>query len=693
MQNKLTKALLDDGIFTAADKFQLLGEINALDDEAGLRNAAILVAMRLKSDEWGVYSEIASSIIRKSGLFLYLNDQLSSAKDNLSKEFHRSPSGRDFFMHRTQYAVLNKLLAGQSIILSAPTSFGKSFVIDELIMSDKYDNILIVVPTIALIDELRKRIISLDINRKIICFTGQEPGEKNIYILTQERALEMQGKIQSLDLLVIDEFYKMDSSLGNDESDRAGLLNVCYRIYESIAKQVYLLGPYINQVSGYVNTRHEAEVIVCNDNTTYIEYVALGAVSGRDEATIKVIDDEQDNILIYCNSPAEIAKLFKKIADSQYNYEAEKMNLDFADWIDRNVCKSWYVTEALKLGIGIHHARMPRFVAQEMIKRFNRGDIKILLCTSTIIEGVNTAAKTVIVYSQKRGKHKIDAFTFRNIAGRAGRTFRHFSGRVYYFGDLQSTEDIVVTDHIGDDNDGVGAGILSLLTESQLTTKQAQKLEDHHSSIRLPHEVLKENYFIDVNNQQLVYDKLVQGAYGSINNISSAHPNKPEMTMIFNALADLGLDFRSIGRGKTMSTGITRTIIFINSFYAEGIEGIAKALTEQGQLSDETIEFGFEFVRNQMSFKLPRYINALDRLQKLAYANNGNLEPFASTLEFLNSPVVYMQLDELGIPVSLCKKLNLPTDELEQAISFLKSRADTSKLTNFEAKIIEDFNS
>lgn len=49
--------------------------------------------------------------------------------------------------------------------------------------------------------------------------------------------------------------------------------------------------------------------------------------------------------------------------------------------------------ECLRAGIGVHHAKMPRFVSQEMIRRFNSGELKLLLCTSTIIEGVNTAAK------------------------------------------------------------------------------------------------------------------------------------------------------------------------------------------------------------------------------------------------------------------------------------------------------------
>ena len=188
MLDDTAKLLLDDDLFIDCDKFDLLKRINA--DKKGFHDHCILVAMRLRNKEWGEVSEIAASLVRKAGLFLYLEEDTSAAKDLLTREFYRSPSGRKYFMHRAQYEVLDRLLAGKSVILSAPTSFGKSFVIDELLISGKYDNVLVIVPTIALIDETRRRITKLRLEHKIVCFTGQEPQDKNVYILTQERALE-----------------------------------------------------------------------------------------------------------------------------------------------------------------------------------------------------------------------------------------------------------------------------------------------------------------------------------------------------------------------------------------------------------------------------------------------------------------------------------------------------------------------
>ncbi|WP_369674476.1 hypothetical protein, partial [Enterococcus faecium] len=42
--------------------------------------------------------------------------------------------------------------------MSAPTSMGKSAIVDALLASNNFNKIVIVVPTIALIDETRRRI-------------------------------------------------------------------------------------------------------------------------------------------------------------------------------------------------------------------------------------------------------------------------------------------------------------------------------------------------------------------------------------------------------------------------------------------------------------------------------------------------------------------------------------------------------
>ena len=62
-------------------------------------------------------------------------------------------------LHPDQYKVLNLLENKPGVILSAPTSFGKTFVVFEYIARHLPKTVFLVVPTLALIDEYKRKII------------------------------------------------------------------------------------------------------------------------------------------------------------------------------------------------------------------------------------------------------------------------------------------------------------------------------------------------------------------------------------------------------------------------------------------------------------------------------------------------------------------------------------------------------
>jgi len=73
----------------------------------------------------------------------------------------------------------------------------------------------------------------------------------------------------------------------------------------------------------------------------------------------------------------------------------------------------------LKKGVGIHHGRLPKYIQREVIKLFNQREIKEIFCTTTIIEGVNTTAKNVIIASSKKARIDLEKFDLLNIEGRS----------------------------------------------------------------------------------------------------------------------------------------------------------------------------------------------------------------------------------------------------------------------------------
>jgi replicative superfamily II helicase len=135
--------------------------------------------------------------------------------------------------------------------------------------------------------------------------------------------------------------------------------------------------------------------------------------------------------LVYCQSPRS-AREAAKLMYTECALPLVEATRDAVEWLERNFPSEWEVIQALRRGVGIHHGNVPRALQQYMVRAFEDGHIGFLVCTSTMIEGVNTVAENVVIFDRRRGNNKtIDDFTFRNIAGRAGRMNRYFIGKVY----------------------------------------------------------------------------------------------------------------------------------------------------------------------------------------------------------------------------------------------------------------------
>jgi hypothetical protein len=144
-----------------ANAFEILRDIARLcadPTKTELAHEFVLRALENRTS-FGSCGSLLTSLARAVGLFPYLQPDELSLKDTIAYEFHRPQNmPEDFVFHREQAEVYRRILEGQNIILSAPTSFGKSRIIDALIAEGRFDTIAIIVPTLALIDETRRRL-------------------------------------------------------------------------------------------------------------------------------------------------------------------------------------------------------------------------------------------------------------------------------------------------------------------------------------------------------------------------------------------------------------------------------------------------------------------------------------------------------------------------------------------------------
>lgn len=172
-----------------------------------------LIVRALDSRErFSEHTTILKNMVRKSGLFPYLKKEFTSlTPDDLRVlELYRTPFSDGYVFHSMQFHIFDLLKSGQNVVLSAPTSMGKSAIVDSLLGMGTLKRLVLVVPTVALADETRRRLQERFGDRyQIIHHSSQVcHSDQAVYVLTQERVNE-RDDIVDIDLFVIDEFYKL----------------------------------------------------------------------------------------------------------------------------------------------------------------------------------------------------------------------------------------------------------------------------------------------------------------------------------------------------------------------------------------------------------------------------------------------------------------------------------------------------
>lgn len=407
--------------------------------------------------------EIWADLIEAAGFYPYLekeNFSLSNDSALIRKEFHHSSHIDNIYFHEEQKLLTSILETDKNLIVSAPTSFGKSLLIEDIVASKRFNNIVVIQPTLALLDETRKKLRKYKEDYKIIIRTSQEPSNelRNLYLFTAERVMEY-GYFENIDFFIIDEFYKVSAVRGDERADT--LNNAFHLLLTKFKSRFYLLGPNIDGVSEGFAKKYNAEFYQTNyslidnkiedlytDNKIEFDKTSHHSKKGYYEALaykenllfelLLKLNRTNEQTLVYCSSPARVRNLstkFYKFLESKNILGDSQVPL--IQWIEQNIDKRWSLSETLKYKIGMHDGTLQKHITTSIIKYFNEGDLQYIFCTSTIIEGVNTSAKNVIIYDNWKAKKNkdnyIDFFDYSNIKGRAGRMMVHYIGKIYDF--------------------------------------------------------------------------------------------------------------------------------------------------------------------------------------------------------------------------------------------------------------------
>jgi prepilin-type processing-associated H-X9-DG protein len=366
------------------------------------------------------------------------------------------------------------------VSVSAPTSAGKSFIIEQwlcdFIRTNREATVVYLVPTRALIHQVEEDLRSLftkeGVSRVSISVlplpTAICPQMANVCIFTQERLnillVGTDGTLR-VDALIVDEAHKIGDSY------RGVLLQ---QAIESIISgnrtcRVLFASPQTENPEillddsppGISSHAISGEEITVNQNLLWVSQVPR---KPRKWDVDLILDSESVNLgqVTLTNSPTQDSKRLTFVAHALRHPDggnvvyvdgaakAEKAALqlydllgaeadcgedpsikNLVDLIRKIVHKDYTLARVLHRGIAFHYGNMPLLIRTEIEKAFQEGTIRFLICTSTLIEGVNMPCRNIFVRGPHKGLTKpMNAYDFWNLAGRAGRWGKEFQGNV-----------------------------------------------------------------------------------------------------------------------------------------------------------------------------------------------------------------------------------------------------------------------
>ena len=693
---------------------ELFGFINT-NNYSKARNGLIHLLHDLKENNVP-YDELINHLIREVGLYQYIDETSSNWSDRFAKESFKVNTGNEFqTIHFEQSSILKHLLNGDNIALSAPTSFGKSFIIDAFIANKKPNNVVIIVPTISLTDETRKRINKkFGKEYKIITTPNIELSDKNIFIFPQERAINYSNIIEEIDLLIIDEFYKI--SKANDK-ERAVKLQEALIKLDRKSKQKYFLAPNIKSIKDNPFTDGMIPIVKLDFNTVVLEHHKVYKEIKKDEELKKKFllkTCSKDKNLIYAALYKEIDKLQLLFLTKFEDIKNEKV-IEFSNWLKANYDPEWDLANLILKGVGIHNGRLHRSITQYQVLLFDdeNSGLNSLISTSSLIEGVNTSAKNVIIWSIKsgQGNNNLTSLSYKNIKGRAGRMFKHFVGNVYELVEpkLKNIDDIQLSIEI--DNSLIG-GITNENFLSQISSEKQTIANDQIDKIESilgigVYRKLREENLLNSNNEDLIYKICVElkENYSDWNRLKLLNSDDPEKWWgILGQLCFLNpnsLRWNNNGNNDQFNQA-KKFIQVISKNWITSLPNLMLELKSE-KLSIED----FFTLEKKICHNFSGYLNDFNILNEII-----NKDEFIDISNFIGKcsnafmPSVVLELEEYGLPRMITKKINycelidFESNEMniEKAISLLKSVSEnrilekcSKYLDNFDIYVINNF--
>lgn len=338
---------------------------------------------------------------------------------------------------------------------SAPTSTGKSYLFMDLI-KNRTDDIVIIVPTRALIAEYKKKLTKLLENQKDVLIlqfvenVNRKHTTRKIYVLTPERGAELFKPENELNVGL----FLFDEAQISEETTRGLKFDTLVRRINKKypnAKKIFA-HPFINNpkvqlekhnfnIDNISNSENYIQKSVGKIYLTYInEYFLSYRPTFKSEKEYptrnflkSLLKKPKSALLVYISKSKIKKKTHLKDFESYIKLcpdikDENALNIinKLSNYIGAENKGDKYssLIEMMKKGVVIHHGSVPlkaRYLIEDFI---NMGFAKICFATSTLLQGINMPFDAVWIDNYKfNGKNEGDkVLELKNLIGRAGRT-------------------------------------------------------------------------------------------------------------------------------------------------------------------------------------------------------------------------------------------------------------------------------
>lgn len=435
-------------------------ELVGLSERSGQRATAVAAAVLVELGNFPGLKTLATATDTSFTL------PLSRAILQAAKEIAQATKHGTAVLTDTQYQIVERMRGEDYFSFSGPTSLGKSFILKDaiydIVQHSDLDHhcVVVLVPTKALIGQTAADLRELlrDVPEVNVATFPSLPHflrntyPRTIFVLTPERLLRyLSNPVRDIDYLIVDEAQK---AIAKKDARSSIYYHAIVEVTRRFATKLIFASPSIKNPELFlelfgkattgalsVQERTVAQQRYFVDLIDRKQYCLSGMVTGDVELgvgptarnareLITSLSGSRKSI-VYINSSAKSADFALEMASTLPEVKDDNIN-DLIKFVKDHIHKDYFLVKTLKHGVAFHHGKMPQEVRERVEKCFSDPESKLqyVVCTSTLLEGVNLPAKNIFVLNDTHGPSSFGKIDFENLAGRAGRLTYDFSGNV-----------------------------------------------------------------------------------------------------------------------------------------------------------------------------------------------------------------------------------------------------------------------